>query len=299
MIIDFHTHTFPEKIAATTIEKLEGMSHTRAYVDGTQTGLLAAMDATGIDLSVILPVATNTRQVAKVNDVSAALNGQEKVLSFGCMHPDLETWEQELERIAALGLKGIKIHPVYQDVDIDDVRYLRILDKCGQLGLIVVTHAGLDVGFPGKVNVKVTYRVLPNNTWTVDYEAQTDKTTVINPTHHTYWNLAGESSGNVLKQKLQIFADQYTKTDAGLIPTENAPVKGTGFDFTELREIGAKADLMKADASLAPMDNWYDHNFVLRGKNGELKIAAVMYDPVSGRKLEIFTTECIGTMIYE
>jgi aldose 1-epimerase len=148
-----------------------------------------------------------------------------------------------------------------------------------------------DMGFPGKVNVKVTYRVLPNNVWTVDYEAVTDKTTVLNVTHHSYWNLAGEASGNVLKQKLQIFADQYTKTDAGLIPTENAPVKGTGFDFTELREIGAKADLMKADASLAPMDNWYDHNFVLRGKNGELKPAATMYDPVSGRKLEILTTE--------
>lgn len=148
-----------------------------------------------------------------------------------------------------------------------------------------------DMGFPGKVNITVTYRVYPNNVWSVDYEAVTDKTTVINPTHHTYWNLAGEASGNVLKQKLQIFADQYTKTDAGLIPTENAPVKGTGFDFTELREIGAKAELMKADASLAPMDNWYDHNFVLRGKIGELKPAAVMYDPVSGRKMEIWTTE--------
>ena len=152
MIIDFHTHTFPEKIAASTIEKLEGMSHTRAYVDGTQNGLLAAMDATGIDLSVVLAVATNTRQVAKLNDISAAMNGQGKLLAFGCMHPDLEDWESELERIAALGLKGIKIHPVYQDVDMDDVRYLRILDKCGQLGLIVITHAGLDVGFPGKVN---------------------------------------------------------------------------------------------------------------------------------------------------
>ncbi len=152
MIIDFHTHTFPDKIAPATIEKLQGMSHTRAYVDGTQTGLLASMDRAGIDLSVILPVATNARQVAKVNDVSAALNGQGRVLSFGCMHPDLEDWEQELERIAALGLKGIKIHPLYQDVDIDDVRYLRILDKCAQLGLIVVTHAGFDIGFPGKVN---------------------------------------------------------------------------------------------------------------------------------------------------
>ena len=95
----------------------------------------------------------------------------------------------------------------------------------------------------------------------------------------------------MLNQELQIFADQYTQTTAGLIPTVNAPVKGTGFDFTELRPIGAKADLMKADAALAPMDNWYDHNFVLRGKAGELKPACKMRDPVSGRTLEIWTTE--------
>lgn len=152
LIVDFHTHTFPDKIAAGTIEKLQGMSHTRPFTDGTQAGLQRSMARTGIDCSVVLPVATNTRQVSRVNDSSAALNGQDGILSFGCMHPDLEDWEQELERVAALGLKGIKIHPVYQDVDIDDVRYLRILDKCGQLGLIVLTHAGLDVGFPGKVN---------------------------------------------------------------------------------------------------------------------------------------------------
>ena len=147
------------------------------------------------------------------------------------------------------------------------------------------------MGFPGTVTCKVTYLVRPNNVWSIDYEATTDKPTILNLTHHSYWNLAGESSGNVLNQELQIFADQYTQTTAGLIPTVNAPVKGTGFDFTELRPIGAKADLMKADAALAPMDNWYDHNFVLRGKAGELKPACKMRDPVSGRTLEIWTTE--------
>ncbi|MGN0852106.1 MAG: aldose epimerase family protein [Kiritimatiellia bacterium] len=148
-----------------------------------------------------------------------------------------------------------------------------------------------EMGFPGTVTCKVTYRVLPDNTWTIDYEATTDKPTVLNLTHHSYWNMAGESSGNVLGQELQIFADAYTKTTEGLIPTSHAPVKGTGFDFTEPRAIGARADLMKADASLAPMDNWYDHNFVLRGKPGELKPACTLRDPVSGRKLEIWTTE--------
>ena len=158
---------------------------------------------------------------------------------------------------------------------------------------IELTYVSKDgeMGFPGTVVCKVTYRVLPSNTWTIDYEATTDKPTVLNLTHHSYWNLAGESSGNVLNQELKIFADEYTQTTAGLIPTKNAPVKGTGFDFTELRPIGAKADLMKADASLAPMDNWYDHNFVLRGEAGRLKQAATMRDPVSGRTMEIWTTE--------
>jgi aldose 1-epimerase len=147
------------------------------------------------------------------------------------------------------------------------------------------------MGFPGTVTCKVTYKVMPNNVWTIDYEATTDKPTVLNLTHHSYWNLAGESSGTVLNQELKIFADKYTQTTAGLIPTKDAPVAGTGFDFTELRAIGAKADLMKADAALAPMNNWYDHNFVLRGENGKLKQAAFMRDPVSGRTLEIWTTE--------
>ena len=158
------------------------------------------------------------------------------------------------------------------------------------LELTYVSKDG-EMGFPGTVTCKVTYLVRPNNVWSIDYEATTDKPTILNLTHHSYWNLAGESSGNVLNQELQIFADQYTQTTAGLIPTVNAPVKGTGFDFTELRPIGAKADLMKADAALAPMDNWYDHNFVLRGKAGELKPACKMRDPVSGRTLEIWTTE--------
>ncbi|MBQ0033604.1 MAG: galactose mutarotase, partial [bacterium] len=138
---------------------------------------------------------------------------------------------------------------------------------------------------------KVTYSALPDNTWTIDYEATADKPTVINLTHHTYWNLAGEASGNVLGQELQVFADRWTKTDDGLIPITHEPVKGTGFDFTEMRTIGAKADWMAAQAWLKCTDNWYDHNFVLNGKLGELHPAATMRDPVSGRRLEIWTTE--------
>ena len=152
MIIDFHTHTFPDKIASAAIEKLSGASHTRPFSDGTAAGLSASAKGAGIDLSVVLPVATNTRQVPNVNDYAAKTNEATEstgLFSFGCIHPDYPAWKEELSRISALGLKGVKLHPVYQDVAFDDPRFLRILDRAGELGLIVVTHAGLDIGFPG------------------------------------------------------------------------------------------------------------------------------------------------------
>lgn len=153
MIIDLHTHTFPDKIAERTVEKLSQLSHTRPFTDGTSDGLRRSMEEAGITLSVVMPVATNPHQVARVNDASARLNEQGGgILSFGCIHPDCEDWKEELDRVVQLGFKGIKLHPVYQGMDIDDVRYLRILTRAGELGLIVMTHAGKDIGFPGQDN---------------------------------------------------------------------------------------------------------------------------------------------------
>ena len=162
----------------------------------------------------------------------------------------------------------------------------------GSQGLVLkcVSEDG-EMGFPGRMEVRVTYTLTDGGVLAVDYEAVTDKPTVVNPTHHGYWNMAGEASGDVLGQELQIFADEYAMTDAGLIPTVKAPVKGTGFDFTSLRAIGAASAWMAETEWLKAMDNWYDHNFFLRGKTGEMKQAATMRDPVSGRKMEVWTTE--------
>ncbi len=151
MIIDFHTHTFPDKIAAAAIDKLKHASHSQPFTDGTMGGLQTSMGCAGIDCSVVLPVATNPLKVSSMNDVSCQLTGQNGLIYFGGIHPYMEGADAELTRIAGKGLKGIKIHPVYQDVDIDDPRYLRILDKAGELGLTVVMHAGDDIGFPGVV----------------------------------------------------------------------------------------------------------------------------------------------------
>lgn len=154
MVIDLHTHTFPDSIAASAIARLQAASRTRAFSDGTAAGLRASMARSGVDRSVILPVATSPRQVVRINDSALRMNRrfpETGLLSFGCMHPDFAGWREELDRIAAQGLKGIKIHPAYQDVSLDDPRFLRILDRAAQLGLVIVTHGGIDIGLPEPV----------------------------------------------------------------------------------------------------------------------------------------------------
>jgi len=149
MIIDFHTHTFPDRIAAAAIEKLQEAGHIPAYTDGTRQGLVQSMDKAGIKISVVLPVATNPSKVQSMNDLSLQLSGQYCAIYFGCIHPYMENAAQEIHRIARAGLKGVKIHPVYQGVDIDDERFLRILEAAGEENMPIVMHAGDDIGFPG------------------------------------------------------------------------------------------------------------------------------------------------------
>lgn len=152
MIIDFHTHTFPDKIADAALTKLRAASHTLSFTDGTVAGLKRSMKDASIDRSVVLPVATNPQKVQSINDLSATLTEEEGLIYFGCVHPDMENAKGEIARIAKMGIKGIKIHPVYQGVDIDDLRFLRILDAAAENGLIAVTHNGDDIGFPGVVH---------------------------------------------------------------------------------------------------------------------------------------------------
>lgn len=152
MIIDFHTHTFPDKIAGSVIGKLQRLSRSRPFTDATNDGLRRSMEQAGIDLSILLPVMTNAGQVHKLNDLAARINERWQetgLLSFGGMHPDVENYKEALNHVTELGLKGIKIHPAYQGADFDDIRYLRIIDKASELGLIVLTHAGWDIGIPG------------------------------------------------------------------------------------------------------------------------------------------------------
>ena len=151
MIIDFHTHTFPDKIAGSVIGKLQLLSRSRPFTNATNDGLRRSMEQAGINLSILLPVMTNEGQVHKLNELAARTNERWEetgLLSFGGMHPDTEDYKSALRQVADMGLPGIKLHPAYQGADFDDIRYLRIIDKASELGLIVLTHAGWDIGIP-------------------------------------------------------------------------------------------------------------------------------------------------------
>ena len=155
MIIDFHTHTFPDAISEKVLAKLSRLSHTKYFTDGSVRGLTASMKKASVDYSVNLPVMTSAEQVEKVNSALIAQKEtlmEQGILTFGGMHPEYENFKNELIRLRQHHVPGIKIHPAYQNTDIDDSKMMRIIDFASEQGLIVLTHAGIDIGYPDPVH---------------------------------------------------------------------------------------------------------------------------------------------------
>lgn len=149
MLIDFHTHAFPDTLAQRAMESLSFASGgLKPQTDGTVASLKAEMTADGVDLSVVQSIATNPQQMPKVNNFAIFINSQPGFLAFGSVHPDAPDALAELERIADAGLRGVKFHPEYQKFYADDEKMRPIYRKISQLGLVTLFHAGHDYGFP-------------------------------------------------------------------------------------------------------------------------------------------------------
>lgn len=146
-IIDCHAHAFPDAVATRAVAALEADVDVRACHDGTLAGLISIMDAAGIEISVIQPVATKPEQVRSANEWAAGITDP-RIIAFGAFHPDVENPAAEIRRIAALGLRGIKLHPEYQACAPDDTRLRPALEAASEAGLILLFHAGLDIAIP-------------------------------------------------------------------------------------------------------------------------------------------------------
>lgn len=155
MLVDFHTHVFPEKIAEKTIKILEERSDGKAFTDGTILGLEKQMETSGADIAVALPVVTKPSQFDSVTEFARKINENfaskgRGILSFGGIHPYSEDIKGKMKTLKELGFLGVKIHPDYQDTFIDHEGYIEILKAAKDLDMIVVTHAGVDDGYKGQ-----------------------------------------------------------------------------------------------------------------------------------------------------
>ncbi|MBE7027330.1 MAG: amidohydrolase [Ruminococcaceae bacterium] len=158
MLIDFHTHAFPDVIATKAIDKLSYVSGGLApQSTGTASSLMREMKKDGVDISVVLSIATNPSQQTNVNNFAKELNEEKCLFAFGSVHPDADNVFDELERIKDMGLKGVKFHPEYQNFYVDDEKMKPIYKKISSLGLITVFHAGYDYGYG------LPYHCMPDN----------------------------------------------------------------------------------------------------------------------------------------
>ena len=151
MIIDFHTHVFPDKIAHKTIELLSERADIPSYSMGDVETTLKSMDEAEIDISVVLGIATNAKQNENVNNFAIELNKHERFVAFGSVHPEAN-WRYELDRLSDSGIKGIKLHPDYQDFFVDDEKMQPIYEYILKKDFIISFHSGLDLGLPEPIH---------------------------------------------------------------------------------------------------------------------------------------------------
>lgn len=151
IIVDFHTHTFPDAVAHRAMEAMSDAAHLKYYSEATVAGLKETMERSGVHWSVNLPVMTRVDQVEKVNESLIRQNEalrQKGIITFGGLHPDDANFRREIRRLKENGIPGVKMHPAYQGRHVNDIAYKRIFEALSEEGLIILLHTGLDIGFP-------------------------------------------------------------------------------------------------------------------------------------------------------
>lgn len=206
MIIDFHAHIFPDKIAVKTIEYLAQKAQIPPFSDGTVDGLLTKMEEGNTDISVTLPVLTNPAQFDSVNRFaseinSAFVNKKRRLISFAGIHPKCEDIDGKMAWIKESGFLGVKLHPDYQDTFINDEGYIRILECAKDLDLIVVTHSGVDGGYRG-LPVKCTPELAKQ---------------VIDKVHHSKFVLAHYGANEMFDQVFDLLCGEDVYFDTAYI----------------------------------------------------------------------------------
>lgn len=250
MIIDFHTHTFPDALAGRAVRKLAESARAMNYLDGTLGALEASMEEAGIDCSVLLPVVTRPGQQEDINRAAVERNARfsgRGVLSFGGVHPDNEDYRGILQGLAAGGVKGVKIHPLFQQTPLDDIRYMRIIDCACENGLAVTVHAGYDIGYPG-----VDYASVPRIISVLE-RVKPDKLVLA---HMGGWDCWEEVESEIVGR------DVYLDTSFSLLPIAPAPGTVRGPEETPplgrerflrmVRRHGAGRVLFGTDSPWAP-----------------------------------------------
>lgn len=219
MIIDVHTHIYPDKIASRAVSTLEKRAHVTAKTNGMRDGLLASMKEAGVDYSLLLPVATSEKQVDTINEEAARTNAaasETGLLSFGAVHPETSNYKQVLRQVKSSGLKGIKLHPDYQSAFFNDIRYKRIVAEATELGLFMLVHAGEDIGLPDPIHCR------PEHIIDVVKETQSDKLILA---HMGGWRLWDEIEVNAQLLELPLyydtaFSEDYIKEAHGMLSPE-------------------------------------------------------------------------------
>jgi uncharacterized protein len=152
MIIDFHTHAFPDEIAPRAMEALSNCCGVKPFTDGTIAGLRDSMRGAGIDRSVVASIATKPAQVASITRWAAANRETDGIICLGSLHPGQDDWTSDIERLVADGIAGIKLHPDYQLFFVDDARVMPMYRALADAGLFLLFHAGVDIGLPPPVH---------------------------------------------------------------------------------------------------------------------------------------------------